>query len=71
MKFKIFIIFLFLSSLFSFIKSEEKVIFAWQMHRHGARAPFDGVINGSDAYKEKWIKKEELSQVGKRMLYLL
>ena len=71
MKFKIFLILLFLSSLFSFIKSEEKVIFAWQMHRHGARAPFDGVINGSDAYKEKWIKKEELSQVGKRMLYLL
>ena len=56
MKFQIFLIFLFLSSLITFIKSKEKVIFAWQMNRHGARAPYVGVIIGSDAYKEKWTK---------------
>ena len=41
------------------------------MNRHGARAPYFGVQNGYDVYKEKWIQIEELSEVGKRMLYLL
>jgi hypothetical protein len=41
------------------------------MNRHGARAPFLGVKNGVDAYKEYWTQIEELSDVGKRMLYLL
>ena len=51
--------------------SAEKVIYAWQMHRHGARAPYLGVTNNTDFYKEKWIDKEELTYMGKRMLYLL
>ena len=64
---------IFLISFFLILKlsSEEKVIFAWQMHRHGARAPYLGVVNGTDAYREKWTQIEELSGVGKRMLYLL
>ena len=66
----ILLLYLFLSSLIV-INSDEKVIFAWQIHRHGARAPYDGIIKGLDAYREKWISKEELSEVGKRMLYLL
>lgn len=53
------------------IISGEKVIFAFQMHRHGARAPYLGVTNNLDFYKEEWIDKEELTNMGKRMLYLL
>lgn len=53
------------------ISFEEKVIFAWQINRHGARAPYSGVKNGVDIYKENWTQIEELSDVGKRMLYLL
>ena len=48
--------------------SAEKVIYAWQMHRHGARAPYLGVTNFLDFYKEKWIAKEELTNMVKRML---
>lgn len=52
-------------------EGNEKIIFAWEMNRHGARAPYRGVVNGEDAYKEKWIDLQELSNIGKRMLYLL
>ena len=65
------LIFIFSVTLILKISSEEKVIFAWQIHRHGARAPYSGVENGVDAYKENWIQINELSGVGKRMLYLL
>ena len=68
MKSIIFVISLF---LISNISSEETVIFAWQMNRHGARAPYLGVVDGVDVYKENWTQIEELSGVGKRMLYLL
>ena len=51
--------------------SSEKILFAFQMNRHGARAPYLGVINGIDVYKERWTQIEELSDVGRRMLYLL
>lgn len=70
MKFFIFISYIFLL-LFKIITSKEKIIFAWQINRHGARAPYLGVQNGIDAYKENWTQIEELSEVGKRMLYLL
>ena len=60
-----------LLSIFIVNISAEKVIYAWQMHRHGARAPYLGVTNYTDFYKEKWIDKEELTYMGKRMLYLL
>ena len=58
-------------TLFTSIVPKEKIIFAFQMIRHGARAPYLGVKNGFDVYKEKWTQVEELSNVGKRMLYLL
>ena len=58
-------------SLFSLNQSKDNIIFTWQMHRHGARAPYLGVKDGIDVYKEKWTQIEELSDVGKRMLYLL
>ena len=66
----------FLFILISFISAQdeqklEKIIFAWQINRHGARAPYLGVKNGTDVYGEKWTQIEELSDVGKRMLYLL
>ena len=70
MKAQIFTILLIFSSL-KVIKSEEKIIFAWQIHRHGARAPYKGVVNNTDVYHENWTEIEELTEVGKRMLYLL
>ena len=62
---------LYLFPLIKNIISKERILFAFQMNRHGARAPYLGVKNGYDIYKEKWIQIEELSGVGKRMLYLL
>ena len=74
MEFSLFIFFIFLT-LFIKInpnpKPNDTILFAWQMNRHGARAPYLGVENGIDAYREKWTQIEELSEVGKRMLYLL
>ena len=70
MKFPIFLFSIFLL-IVKYSTQKEKIIFAWQMNRHGARAPFLGVKNGVDAYKEYWTQIEELSDVGKRMLYLL
>lgn len=68
-------IFFFLSSFITIIslisEENETILFAWQIHRHGARAPYLGVQNGIDVYKEEWTQIEELSEVGKRMLYLL
>lgn len=66
-----YLIFLFLISFISAQESQEKIIFAWQINRHGARAPYLGVKDGIDIYGEKWTQIEELSDVGKRMLYLL
>lgn len=63
------LIFLFL--LNNNILSKETIIFAFQMNRHGARAPYLGVKNGIDVYKEEWKQIEELSNVGRRQLYLL
>lgn len=72
MKFPIFFFSIFLILFKNIIpKENETIIFAWQINRHGARAPYLGVKNGLDAYKEKWTQIEELSEVGKRMLYLL
>ena len=54
------------------IKSQkEELKFVFQMHRHGARAPFTGVKNEKDCFKESWINDGEISEVGKRMHYLL
>ena len=50
---------------------DEQILFSFQMIRHGARAPYDGVKNGEDKYKELWISESELTEIGKRMLYLL
>lgn len=69
-KTQLFFTYLFLT-LFKDIISKEKLLFAWQINRHGARAPYKGVENGIDVFKEKWTQIEELSDIGKRMLYLL
>ena len=51
---------------------QEKILFSFQIFRHGARAPYSGLKNGVDVFKEKWsLEKDELSYVGKRQLYLL
>ena len=74
MKISINLLFFFFSlsiKIISLNQPTEKIIFAWQMNRHGARAPYLGVKNGLDAYMEQWTQIEELSEVGKRMLYLL
>lgn len=52
-------------------KEDETILFAFQMNRHGARAPYDRINNGKDIFHEEWGKKKELSPVGKRQLYLL
>ena len=57
--------------IFPILICKEELLFAFQIHRHGARAPYKDVINNSDIYKETWLEKEELTNVGKRMLYLL
>ena len=50
----------------------EKIIFAFQINRHGARSPYSGLRNGIDDFKEKWwLERNELSYSGKRQLYLL
>ena len=58
-------------TLFVNIITKETILFAWEMHRHGARAPYKGVVNGIDVFKENWTQVEELSNIGRRMLYLL
>ena len=47
-------IILLLFHLIKNILSKEAIIFAFQMNRHGARAPYLGVKDGIDVYKEKW-----------------
>ena len=65
------ILLLFFSILELSLSNTEKIIFSFQMFRHGARAPFFGLENGKDKFNESWISEEELSNIGKRMLYLL
>ena len=61
-----------LTQLFSFISSEtEKIHFAFEIFRHGARAPFTGVVDGKDCYGYSWPGTSELSYIGRRMHYLL
>ena len=57
-------------SFFVIIKAEE-LKFVFQVHRHGARSPFKGVHKGVDCYGEKWIAKNELTEVGKRSHFLI
>ena len=64
-------IFIFLFLLLNIASPKETIIFAFQVHRHGARAPYDGVKDGIDIYKENWTQIAELSEIGKRQLYLL
>ena len=70
-KLKFFHCFPILFFIINYISPKEILIFAFQMNRHGARAPYLGVENGTDVYKEKWTQIEEISSVGRRMLYLL
>ena len=63
---KIFLIILIIN-----IINGEKILFAFQMNRHGARSPHDGIVNGKDIFEEEWPENYELSNMGKRQLYLL
>lgn len=45
--------------------------FVFSVFRHGARAPYDNIVNQRDLFGEKWEFKEELTPVGMRMHYLL
>ena len=53
------------------IVKNEELKFVFEIHRHGARAPFTGIKNGIDCYGEKWISTNELTEVGKRSHYLI
>ena len=64
-------IILYLFNIIKIINSNETIIFAFEMCRHGARAPYLGVENGLDKYKEYWPIVEESTSTGKRQLYLL
>ena len=57
-------------SFFEIIKTEE-LKFVFQVHRHGARSPFKGIHKGIDCYGEKWIAKNELTEIGKSSHYLI
>ena len=51
---------------------QEEILFSFQINRHGARSPYSGIQNGIDVYKEKWsLEGNELTEIGKRQLYLL
>ena len=51
---------------------QEEILFSFQINRHGARSPYSGIQNGIDVYKEKWsLEGNELTDIGKRQLYLL
>ena len=60
-----------ISESFNNDNEDEEILFSFQIFRHGARAPYLGVENGIDVYKEYWPVKEELTSIGKRQLYLL
>ena len=49
---------------------EEKIIFAWQVNRHGARGSINSK-NDTDILNEEYVGVGELTSVGRRMLYLL
>ena len=66
-----FFIFFIILLLLKYISSEERLIFAFEINRHGARAPAYGVKDGIDLFQEEWTSNGELSDVGKRQLYLL
>ena len=50
---------------------EETILFAFQMNSNGARSPNYGIKNEVDLFKEKWLDNNELSNMGRRQLYLL
>ena len=67
---EIFILFIILS-LLKYVSTENKLIFAFEITRHGVRSPSSGVKNEKDLFEENWTSNGELSDVGKRQLYLL
>lgn len=51
--------------------SISKLAFAFEIFRHGARAPTELDQNNLDYFKQKWAKKMELTSIGLRQHYLL
>ena len=65
--------------LFSLTFQKDQYKFVFQIHRHGARAPVYNMTKNVkdnktiyiDIYNEKWDFEEELTEIGKRMHYLI
>ena len=49
----------------------EKPLFVFELFRHGARGPLSLNSNNQDTYGEKWDSPEQLTNVGRRMHYIL
>ncbi len=49
----------------------EKPLFVFELFRHGARGPISLNSNNKDTYGEKWDSPEQLTNVGRRMHYIL
>ena len=54
-------------------ESNEKLLFAWEHFRHGARGSYKSFDykNWVDIFNEKWKGSGELTPLGMRMLFLL
>ena len=61
-----------ISLIISLIKSEEELRWAFEIFRHGARTPYDGMTkNFEDCFGQKWIGKKELTGVGMHQHFLV
>ena len=49
----------------------EKPLFVFELFRHGARGPFSLDSNNKDTFGEIWDNPEQLTNVGRRMHYIL
>lgn len=68
---KILIYYIIFSLIKIILSLDDQTLFVFQIIRNGARAPYSGVKNGNDLYFEKWEENRELTNIGKRQLYLL
>ena len=62
----------FLIILFNYSYQEEKLRWAFELFRHGARTPYDGLsYNFYDCFSKKWEGLKELTGVGLRQHFLV
>ena len=50
---------------------KDELLFVFELFRHGARGPLSLNSNNQDTYGEKWDSPEQLTNVGRRMHYIL